>query len=158
MTPEEFYRNGRYPEMKNEIDRMQNRFDYYSMIQFAFDYHQNEQKLNKHSISGKRPEWLDDETIHEVEQLWFTPNVNGNNPRTQAIRLIQSVAKKNGYEISIKKAYEIVQAACASGAVDTVAEGRECRQSVMCDVWNVTGYCSCCGGITLRGISDEGQP
>lgn len=66
--------------------------------------------------------------------------------------------KLNKQSITSEELYDLFQAACASGAVDTVAEGRECRQSVMCDVWNATGYCSCCGGITLRGISDEGQP
>lgn len=82
------------------------------------EYKARSERLHKLGVSGKRPEWLDDETIHEAEQLWFTPNVNGSNPRAQAIRLIQSVAQKSGYEISIKKAYEIVQAAGVCGALD----------------------------------------
>lgn len=102
---------------------------------------------HKHGVSGKLP--TEDEIRAQAYSTIPLPE------ESCLINTVHENAFVNGARWIISKMSEV---ACASGAGDTVAEGRECRQSVMCDVWNVTGYCSCCGGRTSRGISDEEQP
>lgn len=37
-TPEQFYAAGNYPVMKDKFDMQRNQFDYYALMQFAYDY------------------------------------------------------------------------------------------------------------------------
>ena len=38
LTPEQFYASGNYPVLKDKFDMQRNQFDYYEMMQFAYDY------------------------------------------------------------------------------------------------------------------------
>lgn len=56
------------------------------------------------------PEWVTVVTKKTVKELWSQENVNNSNPKVKAVKLIQSEAKTNGYEINIKKSEEIIKA------------------------------------------------
>lgn len=63
-------------------------------------------------VTINRPEWLTDEAINMVKELWSTPNINDSNPRIKALQLIKSFASDAGYTVDIKKADEIIKTYC----------------------------------------------
>ncbi len=62
---------------------------------------------------GVKPEWLTEDVISEVKNLWHQPNLNNSNPyRIQAVKLIKAKAAVVYYNPSIKQAVEIINKYC----------------------------------------------
>lgn len=70
------------------------------------------ERLKEAYINSKAPEWLTSKIRKQVKETWDSHKVVDDGLTIAAMRLVQKIAKENGYEISIKKAMELMKSYC----------------------------------------------
>lgn len=69
----------------------------------AFLKYKKEQTENNNT-----PNWLDQDTISTIKELWNMPNIDNSNPRVKALKLVQQKAKVHGTLLNLSLAADIV--------------------------------------------------
>lgn len=69
-------------------------------------------KLKEVYINTQAPEWLTSKIRKQVKETWDSHKVCNDHKRIDAMQIVRNAAKDNGYEISIKKAMELMKQFC----------------------------------------------
>jgi hypothetical protein len=78
-----------------------------AMERYAEDYHESKVKAAVEKKASSIPDFITEQTCKMVVELWDAPNINNNNPRVAAIKLIGAEGEKNGFRMDLKRMCEI---------------------------------------------------
>lgn len=70
------------------------------------------ERLKEAYIDSQAPEWLTASVRKQVKETWDSHKVVNDRKRIDAMDIVRNTAKADGYEISIKKAMELMKKYC----------------------------------------------